>query len=133
MNKSKHAEIRFIVEKTDTGLSAYSSDYPVFSTGKTLNALRNNCMEALTLYFEDKPQADLADSIRFELDLRQFFQYYRVLNSRLLASRTGINPSLLSQYVRGHKKPSARQLEKIVRGIQEIGKELSEIELFWRN
>jgi DNA-binding transcriptional regulator YdaS (Cro superfamily) len=63
------------------------------------------------------------------LDLKQFFQYYRVLNATFLAKRIGMNPTLLSQYVRGKKQPSSKQIEKIIKGIQSIGKELSEISL----
>ncbi|MBP6055458.1 MAG: hypothetical protein KA527_07450 [Cytophagaceae bacterium] len=40
-----------------------------------------------------------------------------------------MNPSLLSQYVRGKKQPSAKQSEKIIRGVQSIGKELADISL----
>jgi hypothetical protein len=40
-----------------------------------------------------------------------------------------MNPSLLSQYVRGKKQPSSKQTEKIILGIQRIGKELSDIYL----
>jgi len=44
-----------------------------------------------------------------------------------------MNPTLLSQYVQGHKKPSDSQIEKILTGIQQIGKELAEINLIYRN
>lgn len=40
-----------------------------------------------------------------------------------------MNPTLLSQYVQGYKKPSEKQKMKILMGIHQIGKELSEIEL----
>lgn len=40
-----------------------------------------------------------------------------------------MNESLLSQYVKGVKTPSQKQLDRILKGIHEIGKELSEIHL----
>ncbi len=43
-----------------------------------------------------------------------------------------MNPTLLSQYVQGHKKPSEAQTEKILYGIHQIGQELSEINLIHR-
>ncbi|HOD88715.1 MAG: hypothetical protein ACOX0V_00810 [Bacteroidales bacterium] len=43
-----------------------------------------------------------------------------------------MNPTLLSQYVQGHKKPSESQTEKIILGIQQIGQELSEINLIYK-
>ena len=51
--------------------------------------------------------------MKFEIDFKQFFQYYKVLNSKFLADKIGMNPTLLSQYVQGHKKPSDTQTEKI--------------------
>jgi hypothetical protein len=38
-----------------------------------------------------------------------------------------MNPTLLSQYVQGHKKPSSKQTGIILAGIHQIGQELSEI------
>jgi len=46
-----------------------------------------------------------------------------------LAERIGINPTLLSQYVQGRKLPTAKQADKILAGIHEIGNELSELNL----
>ena len=43
-----------------------------------------------------------------------------------------MNPTLLSQYVKGHKKPSENQTEKILAGIHQIGQELSEMNLIFR-
>ena len=70
-------------------------------------------------------------AISLELDLKQFFNYYRVINSKALAKRIGMNPTLLSQYVRGHKKPSEKQTLKIVYGINKIGEELAEMKLIY--
>jgi len=39
---------------------------------------------------------------------------------------------LLSQYVQGHKQPSDAQTEKILAGIHQIGKELTEINLIYK-
>ena len=51
------------------------------------------------------------------------------LISKFLANRIGMNPTLLSQYVSGVKKPSQKQNQKIIDGIQMIGKELAELSL----
>jgi len=61
-----------------------------------------------------------------------FFKYYNVLNAKFLAHKIGMNPTLLSQYVNGRKKPSEAQAEKIIQGIHQIGNELSEISLIYR-
>ena len=43
-----------------------------------------------------------------------------------------MNPTLLSQYVQGHKKPSGQQTGKILDGIHQIGRELSDLNLIHR-
>ena len=125
-------KIIMVVETTDTGFSAYTKDYPVFTTGKTILDLINNANEAVNLYFEDENIKVTHDHIKFEIDFKQFFQYYKVINSKFLADKIGMNPTLLSQYVTGRKRPSDAQTEKILMGIHQIGQELSEINLIYK-
>jgi hypothetical protein len=120
-------EIPVIIEMTKTGYSAYSENPDVFTTGEDIPSLYSNLLEALNLACKDSGYTVTADNLSLRLDLRQFFQYYKVLNANFLAERIGMNPSLLSQYVRGKKQPSSKQTARIIRGIQNIGKELAEI------
>jgi hypothetical protein len=94
--------------------------------------LIDNAYEAANLYFEDEKIKITHENVKFEIDFKQFFQYYKVLNSKFLADKIGMNPTLLSQYVQGHKKPSESQTEKILSGIHQIGKELTEINLIYK-
>ncbi len=119
-----------ILEKTNTGFSAFAVGYPVYTTAETIPELLNNALESLQLHFDDDNVLITQRNIRFEIDFEQFFKYYRVLNSKFLAKRIGMHPSLLSQYIQGQKKPSEKQRDKILLGIQQIGIELSEISLF---
>jgi hypothetical protein len=127
--KTIKKKITMIVEKTKTGFSAFSKEYPIYTTGKTIPELINNAFEAYELFFEDNKIKATKENLKFEIDFKQFFQYYKVINSKFLAEKIGMNPTLLSQYVQGHKKPSESQTEKILYGIHQIGKELSEINL----
>ncbi len=122
-----------IVEKTNTGFSAFSEDYPIFTTGRTIPELMENALEAANLCFEDEKINITQENLRFEIDFKQFFLHYRVLNSKFLADKIGMNPTLLSQYVQGRKKPSEAQTEKILLGIHQIGQELSKINLIHRH
>ena len=122
-------KVTVIVEKTDTGFSAYSEQYPIFTTAVNITELMNNALEAVNLYFEEDGMQATSQNIKFEIDFKQFFQYYRIINAKYLAEKIGMNPTLLSQYVQGHKKPSEAQTEKILYGIHQIGQELSEINL----
>ena len=127
--KNLKKKIDITVEKTDTGYSAYTVNGSVFTTGKDIPELYENLIEALNLAYEELGYEVTAENLKLNLDLQQFFQYYKVLNANFLAKRIGMNPTLLSQYVRGKKQPSSRQTDKIIRGIQSIGKELADINL----
>jgi predicted RNase H-like HicB family nuclease len=124
--------IKLIVEKTETGYSAFAVDYPIFTTGQTITDLQNSAFEAANLYFEEEHVTIAREDLKFEIDFQQFFKYYNILNAKFLAHKIGMNPTLLSQYVNGRKKPSEAQSEKIIKGIHKIGKELSEINLIYR-
>jgi hypothetical protein len=39
-----------------------------------------------------------------------------------------MNQSLLAQYIKGIKKPSAQQTKKILMGVKEVGEELAKVE-----
>ena len=121
-----------MVEKTDTGFSASSEDYPIYTTGRTTPELIDNALEAANLCFEEDNIKISRENLKFEIDFKQFFRYYKVLNAKFLANKIGMNPTLLSQYVQGRKRPSDAQTEKILLGIHQIGQELSEINLIHR-
>ena len=126
-------KITVVIEKTKTGFSAFTEDYPVFTTAKNIPELIGNTIEAANLFFEDQKTSVTRENIKFILDFKQFFQYYKVINAKVLARKIGMNESLLSQYVQGRKKPSGQQTEKILAGIHQIGRELSEIDLIHTN
>lgn len=131
MNTTKK-RIKIIIEKTETGFSAFTEDYPIFTTGKTITELQNNALEATQLYFDEQEEKITMEKLKFEFDFQQFFQYYNVINAKMLAQKIGMNATLLSQYVSGKKKPSDIQTEKILTGIHQIGQELAELNLICR-
>lgn len=121
-------KINIIIEKTKTGYSAFAEKYPVYSAGKSLEELKNKISEAMVLYFEEKGKSASRINLRFIFDLTQFFAFYRVINVKALSERIGMNQSLLAQYIKGIKKPSAHQSKRIIQGVRQLGKELSEVE-----
>ncbi len=127
--KTKKGKLKVIVEKTNTGFSAYADKYPVFTAGETIAELTENAVDAFNLYYDDEGIEVKASNIELYFDLELFFKYYPVINSRYLADRIGMHPTLLSQYVNGKKKASDKQTKRIMLGIHEIGKELSELNL----
>ena len=130
--KTTNKKIKMMVEKTDTGFSAFAEDYSIYTTGRTIPELIDNALEAANLCFADDNIQIVQENLKFEIDFKQFFQYYKVINAKFLANKIGMNPTLLSQYVQGRKRPSDAQTEKILLGIHQIGQELSEINLIHR-
>lgn len=122
-------KFKFIIERTKTGYSAYELKNAIFTTGETILELQMNALEATNLYLEDEGKRVTRSNLEFEIDFKQFFEFYKVINAKHLAVRIGMNESLLSQYVNGKKKPSKRQVERIIDGLHDIGKELLEINL----
>ncbi|HET6557864.1 MAG TPA: type II toxin-antitoxin system HicB family antitoxin [Prolixibacteraceae bacterium] len=120
-------KLSIIVEKTETGYSAYAEEYPVYTVGNNLDDLKSNILEAINLYFEEEKRTVTAEDLRITLDLPQFFEFYKVINAKALSERIGMNQSLLAQYIKGNKKPSPAQVQRIMKGVQQIGRELSEI------
>ena len=119
-------KIKMVVEKAKTGYSAYAEDYAVGATGKDYVKLKSNMVEALNLYFNKEKITEKDLSIT--LDISQFFEFYKVINAKALSVRIGMNQSLLAQYIKGIKKPSPSQTNRILKGVQQVGKELSSIQ-----
>jgi hypothetical protein len=46
-------KVIFIVEKTNTGLSAYAEDYDIYSAGTDVGDLMRNILEATNLHFSE--------------------------------------------------------------------------------
>ena len=123
---------KFVVERTQTGFSAFAEDenLPVFTTGKDFEEIKTNILEALNLYLEHAgKKTATAENIITKLDLPSFFEFYSVINAKALSKRINMNESLLSQYVNGKKEPSEKQIQKILTGIKDLGKELMQLEI----
>jgi predicted RNase H-like HicB family nuclease len=121
-------KIEMIVEKTRTGYSAYADKFPVYTVGKTLEELKANVLEALNLLFEKDGKSISENDLKILLDLPQFFSFYKVINAKALSERIGMNQSLLAQYIKGIKKPPPTQTNRILKGVQQVGRELAEIQ-----
>ncbi|MCA0333855.1 MAG: XRE family transcriptional regulator [Bacteroidetes bacterium] len=125
----KKPKIKITVTKEDTGYSANAlikSNF-IATEAETFEELKTNILEAVNLTFEDNGFAYIINEIQFEYDLESFFDFYKVINAKALSERIGMNQSLLAQYIKGIKKPSASQTKRILQGVHQIGRELSEV------
>ena len=121
-------KLEMIIEKTSTGYSAYCEAEGAYTVANNFDELKINILEALNLSLADTGrQVSLAD-VKITYDLKSFFDAYKVINAAALAKRVGMTQSLLSQYISGNKKPSAKQTQRILEGVRNVGRELAEMD-----
>jgi hypothetical protein len=100
------------------------SDNLIVDTASSLESLKKK-MRKLISDFEDKEAVDFDISY----DLTAFFEQYAYINISKIASKSGINYSLMRQYSIGYKYPSEIRVKMIEKAIREIGKELIKVKL----
>ena len=125
----KKPKIKITVVKEDTGYSANTlvNGNFIATEAETFEELNTMVLEAVNLAFVEKGFIYTIEEIQFEYDLESFFDFYKVINAKALSKRIGMNQSLLAQYIKGIKKPSVTQSKRILRGVQQIGRELTEV------
>jgi hypothetical protein len=130
MNKPK---IKVTIQKEDVGYSAHALVHNKFiaTEAESFDSLLSNLLEAVNLTFEKKGISYKVEELKFSYDLTSFFEYYKVINAKALSERIGMNQSLLAQYIHGIKKPSAPQIKRILTGVQQVGKELADVQLMF--
>ena len=117
------------ITKEDLGYSAHAlvNNISINTQGDNFEELKTAIVEAVNLAFEDKDIVYSIDEIKMTYELGSFFDFYKVINAKALSERIGMNQSLLAQYIKGIKRPSPVQTKRIIQGVHQIGKELSEI------
>ena len=125
----RRPKILMEITKEDTGYSANALVAGNFigTEGETFEELKTNILEAVNLAFADKGFVYKIAEIKYTYDMASFFAFYKVINAKALSERIGMNQSLLAQYIKGIKKPSIHQTQRILFGVQQIGRELAEI------
>jgi len=127
--KKPNIEIKIIKEKTGYSATALVDDNFIATEAETYDNLKANVLEAVNLAFEDMDFIYNIKEIQFEYDLASFFDFYKVINAKALSERIGMNQSLLAQYISGIKKPSVPQTKRILYGVQQIGRELTDVRI----
>lgn len=127
--REKPKAIKVSVTKDKEGYSAggrVKNGY-ILTQADTFDALKTNTLEAVNLHFEDQGLSFQLEDISFVLDLPSFFSHYKIINAKALAEKIGMSHTLLSQYVNGLKKPSENQVNKVLRGVKDLARELDQI------
>lgn len=125
----KKRKVKVVVIKEDMGYSATTSigENFIATEAESFDELKAKVIEALNFTFEESGRTFALHDLTFEFDLESFFDFYKVINAKALSERIGMNQSLLAQYIKGIKKPSPTQTRRILTGVQQIGRELSEV------
>ncbi|MEX1003139.1 MAG: XRE family transcriptional regulator [Crocinitomicaceae bacterium] len=127
--KDKKPTIKLQIIKENLGYTAVGQwkERSLVTCGDNWEELQQMIVEMVNLAFEDLGYTYTIEEIKFEYDLESFFDFYKVINAKALSERIGMNQSLLAQYIKGIKKPSVDQTKRILQGVQQIGRELSEV------
>jgi len=125
----KKPKLKVTILKENIGFSAHVviKNNFIGTEADTFDLLVTNLLEAINLTFEELGYVYQLSELKFTYDLESFFEFYKVINAKALSERIGMNQSLLAQYIKGNKKPSETQIRRILTGVQQIGRELTEI------
>ena len=139
MEKEESSKILVILEKTISGYSAHIPELDgCIATGSSLDEVRRNIFDAVDFHLKGLQLEKLpipekfrkTIELSYKLDIASLFDWFSGILTKSGVSRiTGLNQSLISQYVSGIKKPSIKQSKKIESALHHLGKELLEIEL----
>ena len=88
-------------------------------------------LEHFGIHWEEIDEDVSYESFEYDMPepvgISRIFLTHPELNASAVARRLGIQQSLLAQYIRGLKKPSAEREQMILDAIREIGSELSAV------
>ena len=105
----------------------------VFGFGETVEAAKKDARAALEGYIValkkcNQPIPKILQEkyeLIFEFDIKALLQYIDGTVTKIaLAKASGINPTQLSHYSSGLKKPRKQQREKIISGLHKLGRDL---------
>ena len=65
-----------IVEFTNSGYSAYVKEIEVYTTGKNIEEIGQNLIEAIALYYEPETIKIQASQIQMSFNFEEFFKKY---------------------------------------------------------
>lgn len=134
-------KILVIIEKGKDGqFSAYTPDTKSTvlngqgsSVEEAISDLKEAMREIIELYqeTEEKVPDELQMPVEFEYkyDVPSVFNHFDEINLTTFSRKIGVNPSLLRQYKNGLAFASKKQAEKIKKGLHELGKELSSVQI----
>ena len=128
--------LRVIVSKAGTGVSAHLPDVEGFVIAReSVEKLKRDLPAGITFHIEglydEERKGWMSEPLAFEYFLQDIPTliggYSGLINQSSLARISGINESLMRQYVAGIKRPSHKVTERIESGLKKYADELRNI------
>ena len=129
----KKEVIRVILEKTNTGYSAYApNEKGIATAGSSFDEIKDNIKEVIELQLEYLQEiGDIAEATRlknarleFFLDVEQFFEHFSMINKSAFAHYIGMNESQLRKISKGIVALSDKKALQIQKGLHNLAQDL---------
>jgi hypothetical protein len=128
-----------VIEWMDGGFGAYvkAPGFLFTTEGDSVKQVTDNLRNLIADYLNHEGSQvpewqglEVAD-IQFHCvyGLRAFFEHFNELKISAIATKAGLNPNLVQQYVSGNKKASEGQAKKLEKAIHELASELKQVAL----
>lgn len=138
MNQHKKSnnmkQIRVILELGKDGYGLWFEEIEnIFGFGETIEAAKIDAESVLEGYIValnkcNQPIPEILQGeyeLVFEFDMESLLKHINgIVTKTALAKASGVNPSQLTHYSSGLKKPRKEQKEKIINGLHKLGREL---------
>jgi predicted RNase H-like HicB family nuclease len=128
--------LKVIVSKADKGVSAHLADVDGFVIAReSVEKLKRDLPKGILFHieglYEEEREGWMNEPYNFEYvfqDIPTLLEGYSgLINQTSLARISGINESLMRQYVAGIKKPGRKVTERIESGLKKYAEELRNI------
>ena len=128
--------LKVIVSRAGKGVSAHLPEIDGFIIARdSIEKLKHDLQAGITFHIEGLYKEERSEWMNEPYDFEYVFQdiptllegYSGLLNQTSLARISGINESLMRQYVAGIKKPSRKVTERIEFGLKKYAEELRNI------
>ncbi len=131
--------IEAIIERASDGtFSVFCTNEMFNGMGETAESAKNNMLEQMDSYKKTAIESGLSYpeflneefEIVYKFDAESLLGYYSgILSLSGMEKITGIHQKQLWSYLRGRTKPRKAQIEKIEKGLHDLGHELTSISL----
>lgn len=112
--------------------ATWFKDVPgVYGAGDTVEKAKQSLFNGIELLGEDAPDVLKGDfEIIFTFDLAGLLKYYsKFISFAGISELTGINQKTIWSYSIGYRNPKKETSEKILKALNALGKELSQVQI----